>query len=242
MCCDLAAQIAPALRSSKVRSTSRRIAGEERNEYSSVSVRQTASAPPPAARGNAPSSGRRPPGRRPGRNRSTASCRRRRRSSARRRRAPCAGGELLRQKLDHAPLVRAGVLRLVHQDVVDAAVQPEQHPCATDGSVSSARALRDQVVEVEQPARRLARVHRSGRKAAAKRCSASGRSARAARRNAPGPRRLDPQHQRVQRGRPGRPARPACALVGNLPTLAAKAAPPPWRRSAARLPAPQASS
>ena len=42
-------------------------------------------------------------------------------------RAP-TGGEFLRQKLDHPPLLGACVLRLVDKDVVNAAVQPEQHP------------------------------------------------------------------------------------------------------------------
>ena len=38
------------------------------------------------------------------------------------------GEELLGQRGDHLPLLRVGVLRLVDQDVVEAAVELEQHP------------------------------------------------------------------------------------------------------------------
>ena len=39
-----------------------------------------------------------------------------------------AGEELLRQRADHLPLHRAGILRLVDQDVVEAAVELVEHP------------------------------------------------------------------------------------------------------------------
>ena len=39
-----------------------------------------------------------------------------------------AGGELRGEALDHLPLVGAGVLRLVDEDVVDAAVESVEHP------------------------------------------------------------------------------------------------------------------
>ena len=39
-----------------------------------------------------------------------------------------ADEELLGQGLDHLPLLRVGVLGLVDQDMVEAAVQLEQHP------------------------------------------------------------------------------------------------------------------
>ena len=38
------------------------------------------------------------------------------------------GGELGREALDHRPLLGGGVLGLVHQDVVDPAVEPVEHP------------------------------------------------------------------------------------------------------------------
>src|SRR3546814_15811731 len=39
-----------------------------------------------------------------------------------------AGEEVARQPLDDAPLLRAGVLRLVDQQVIEATVELEQHP------------------------------------------------------------------------------------------------------------------
>ena len=82
------------------------------------------------------------PDRRPGSCRSTASRRRRRRSCASTSRAPGAGEELRRDRLDHPPLRRARVLRLVDQDVVEAAVEPPEHPGRGAGSRRAARSAR----------------------------------------------------------------------------------------------------
>ena len=65
--------------------------------------------------------------RHPGSCRSTAS-RRRRRTACAPRRARRAGEELLGQRADHVPLLGARVLRLVDQDVVEAAVELVEHP------------------------------------------------------------------------------------------------------------------
>ena len=76
-----------------------------------------------------------------------------------------AGEELGDQRADDLPLLRAGVLRLVDQDVVDAAVELVMHPGRPD-LVEQRERLVDQVVVVEQPAPVLlgliARDHRIG--------------------------------------------------------------------------------
>ncbi len=76
------------------------------------------------------------------------------RRSRRARRSPLVNS--CARLLDHVPLRRAGVLRLVDQDVVDAAVEPVQHPGRDRAGRSADRAaLQDQIVEIE-PAAQLA--------------------------------------------------------------------------------------
>ena len=60
-----------------------------------------------------------------------------------------AGEELLGQALDDRPLLRVGVLRLVDEDVVDAAVDLEQHPGRGAGAREESLRLEDEVVIVE---------------------------------------------------------------------------------------------
>ena len=69
-----------------------------------------------------------------------------------------AGEELLRDRLDQAPLLRAGVLRFVHQDVVDAAVQLVEHPFGRRLAGQQVLGLQDQVVEIENGAPPLLRL------------------------------------------------------------------------------------
>ena len=75
----------------------------------------------------------------------------------------CAGGELRDQMSDDVPLPGAGVLRLVDQHVIDAAVELVMHP-ARGHPVEHRQRLVDQVVIVEQAALLLfAAVVRGGR-------------------------------------------------------------------------------
>ena len=62
------------------------------------------------------------------------------------------GGEFRRQPFDDPPLLGRGILRLVHEDVVDAAIQSEQHPLCHGGVRQKRRRAGDQVIEI-QPAR-----------------------------------------------------------------------------------------
>ena len=62
---------------------------------------------------------------------------------------PFAGEEFPRDRLDQAPLLRAGVLRLVDQDMVDAAVQLVEHPFGRRRTGQQGFGLQDQVVEVQ---------------------------------------------------------------------------------------------
>ena len=101
------------------------------------------------------------------------------------------------KRADHLPLHRAGVLRLVHQDMVDAAVELPQHPVAHRRVVQQCPRLQDQVVEVEPAPRRLPRRDRrqeGGGKAVQRR-----RPPRRQQRQPPQPGSLDPLHQIVQR-------------------------------------------
>jgi hypothetical protein len=66
-----------------------------------------------------------------------------------------AGQELLRQPLDDLPLGRARVLRLVHQHMVQAFVELEEHPFLAAGRGEQAAGVLDQVVEIEQRAAAL---------------------------------------------------------------------------------------
>jgi hypothetical protein len=66
--------------------------------------------------------------------------------------------EFLRQAADHLPLTGRGILRLVHEDMVDPAIQPEQHPLRHQRIGQQTPGPGDQIVEVEHPARELARL------------------------------------------------------------------------------------
>ena len=63
------------------------------------------------------------------------------------------GGELGCQKLDDLPLLGAGVLRLVDEDVVDAAVELVEHPFGA-GPAQKVERPADEIVEVERGAAR----------------------------------------------------------------------------------------
>ncbi len=63
-----------------------------------------------------------------------------------------AGEELVGQRLDHPPLRGAGVLGFVDQDVVEAAIEPPEHPGGRAGMFEQRAGAVDQVVEVEQAA------------------------------------------------------------------------------------------
>ena len=66
-----------------------------------------------------------------------------------------AGEELLGQRLDHLPLARAGVLRLVDEDVVEAAVELVVDPARGVGAGEQRHGLDDEVLEIEDAARGL---------------------------------------------------------------------------------------
>ena len=68
---------------------------------------------------------------------------------------PLARGELLGQKLDHLPLVGRGVLRLVHKDMVNPAIQPIEHPLRHCAVGQKPLGAGDQVIKVQPTARRL---------------------------------------------------------------------------------------
>ena len=65
------------------------------------------------------------------------------------------GKELFGEAPHDLPLRRAGVLRLVDQDVVDALVELVLHPRTDIGARQQPHRAGDQVVEVEKAARRL---------------------------------------------------------------------------------------
>ena len=66
-----------------------------------------------------------------------------------------AGEEFLRQRRHHLPLARAGVLRLVDEDVVEAAVELVMDPVGGADPQQEVGRLDDQVVEIEDAARDL---------------------------------------------------------------------------------------
>ena len=68
--------------------------------------------------------------------------------------------EFLGEPADDVPLDRTDVLRLVNQDVVDAAVQPVQHPARGFGIGKQRAGFQDEVVEIQQRRRALLRVER----------------------------------------------------------------------------------
>ena len=92
---------------------------------------------------------------RPGSRRSTASRRRRQTACVRVSLRAVAGEEFLRQRADHVPLHRAGVLRLVDQDVVEPAVELVEHPLHRCRGAQQVGGAGDEVVEVERGAARL---------------------------------------------------------------------------------------
>src|SRR3546814_19227128 len=61
-----------------------------------------------------------------------------------------AGEEVARQPLDDAPLLRAGVLRLVDQQVIEATVELEQHPGDAAVAREQTVGIVNEVVVVEQ--------------------------------------------------------------------------------------------
>ena len=67
-----------------------------------------------------------------------------------------AAGEFVGQPLDHTPLPGAGILRLIHKDVVDSAIEPEQHPLRHRRRRQKVARALDQVIEIEQAAQPLA--------------------------------------------------------------------------------------
>ena len=66
-----------------------------------------------------------------------------------------AAGELLGEGFDHRPLLRAGILSFVHQNVVDTAVQTVQDPLRHRGIGQEHARLADQIVEIERAAQLL---------------------------------------------------------------------------------------
>ncbi len=66
-----------------------------------------------------------------------------------------AGEEFLGQCRDDLPLLRAGVLRLVDQDVVEAAVELEQHPGRSARAMQQVARAEDQIVVIERGMARL---------------------------------------------------------------------------------------
>ena len=73
-----------------------------------------------------------------------------------------AAGEFVGQAADHPPLAGAGILRLVHQDVVDPAIQPPQHPLRHAGFLQQRGRPADQVVEIQPAMRGLLGLHPQG--------------------------------------------------------------------------------
>ena len=61
----------------------------------------------------------------------------------------CAAGKLFGQLADHVPLGRACVLRLVHEDMINTAVQTIQHPGRDLRVRQQLSCLQDQVVKIE---------------------------------------------------------------------------------------------
>jgi hypothetical protein len=74
---------------------------------------------------------------------------------------PVPGGEVLRDEAQDLPLLGVGVLRLVDQHVVDAAVELVEHPVAVAPG-QERQGLGDEVVEVERPEPGLLAVDPAG--------------------------------------------------------------------------------
>ncbi len=135
---------------------------------------------------------------------------------------PGAGGEFARQRLDHVPLRGAGILRLVHEDVIDTAIELEQHPLRHRRFAKQGPRAQDEIVKIQQPRRRLARRIgvKEGRGEAVQRGGARGGGQREPARA----RALDPRHQRVERVDPPTEAR-ARALGGKAADLGGEGLP-----------------
>ena len=65
--------------------------------------------------------------------------------------------EFLREPFNHGPLGRAGVLCLVHEDMIDATIKTKQHPLRDNGVRQQCLGLADQIVEIERTHRELVR-------------------------------------------------------------------------------------
>ena len=107
-----------------------------------------------------------------------------------------SGGEFARKAVDHAPLHGAGILCLVHQNVVDPAIQLEQHP-RRHGWIGQKRTrFQDQIIEIQPAARQfggLVFLHEHMREAVQ-----NLRASRVMQSQALVPRVLDPRHKVVQ--------------------------------------------
>ncbi len=75
-----------------------------------------------------------------------------------RSRGALAGEELLGERGDDLPLLGVGVLRLVDQDVVEPAIELEQHPGRDAGPPQQVERLQHEIVVIEQPLQPLAPV------------------------------------------------------------------------------------
>lgn len=72
-----------------------------------------------------------------------------------------AGKKLGGQRTDHPPLMRARVLRLVDQQVVDSAVQLIENPRCVSFLFQKACGRFDQIIEIENPRANFSRSYRS---------------------------------------------------------------------------------
>ena len=162
------------------------------------------------------------PGRRPGSCRSTASRRRRRRWCGVTSRAPAPA----KNSSDSAWITchwrGAGVLGLVDEDVVEAAVEPPEHPGGGAGPGEQRAGAVDEVVEVEEAGGGLAGVEgvEPGAGEAVERRRSGGRRRW---RGGGGGSASTRVIRASSAGHEGRVARRGTPWSGNLPTLAAKA-------------------
>ena len=154
--------------SAKTRSTACSTSSVERNE----SFRPHASKGRPAALTRSPQTPcrcrRKRPATRPETNRWIASRRRRRKWCVRLFACTKPREEFGGQVIDHRPLLRTGVLRLVEQDVVDALVELVLDPRPGVGPRQQTRRSIDQIVEIEKASRPPSAAH-SGRSASRRR-------------------------------------------------------------------------
>ena len=74
------------------------------------------------------------------------------------RHAAFAGEKLLGERRDDRPLVGVRVLRLVDQDVVEPAIELEQHPGRDAGAAQQLQRLQHEVVVIQRPVQPLAAV------------------------------------------------------------------------------------